>query len=150
VVPLLAALAAGLVVHAVNQSLSLRAGPVPILLAASVVGVLVSLRARPATSLPRAAALLCWGVLAAGLGVLGVYLWVVGYWLPRPLTGAEAVAFDLAMFCWFVAAAAVTAALAARSGGRRGGLLLLATPVVQAAFGPVSTAVVEIVVAVAG
>jgi hypothetical protein len=60
------------------------------------------------------------------------------------------VAFDLAMFCWFVGGAAVTAALAARSADHRAVLVLLATPAVLAAFGPVATAVIEVVVAVWG
>lgn len=95
--PALAALLVGLLLHAIDQSTAFRVGPVPILVTAPVVATLCYLRVREA-SWKRILGLLGWGVASSGLGVLGVYVVAVSYRLPRALTGPEMALYDLGLF----------------------------------------------------
>lgn len=131
----------GAVLHALDQAVAFRAGPVPILATAPAVAVLTSLHFREA-SYQRLAALLVWGVVASGAAVLGLYLLTVNYTLPRPLTGMEMVAYDFGMFLWFVLALVGTYVAAARRRGRAALLALLLSPVVQCAFAVVMVVLV--------
>lgn len=142
--PALVAFLLGLLLHAIDQTIAFRAGPIPILLTAPTVGILVYLRLRPATGIRRAAALLVWGIVGSGLGVLGVYLLTANYQLPRSPTGPEMVGVDLVMFLWFVAALTAVYASATRFEGFRETPALLAAPLLQAAFVPVFVTFVEL------
>lgn len=132
----------GAVLHALDQAVAFRAGPVPILVTAPIVAVFTYLHFREA-SYQRLAALLAWGVVASGVAVVGLYLLTANYALPRPLTGAEMVAYDLGMFLWVVLALGGTYAAAARRHGRAAVLALLLSPVVQTAFAAVMVVLVE-------
>lgn len=134
VLPAVLALLVGTGVHAVDQLLFRRAGPIPILLTAPVVATLVYLYVRDATH-QRLLALVAWGVVGSGVAVLGVYVSVVNFYLPRALTELEMVVYDLGMFLWFVLVLAGVYALAARSRRPRGVYVVLFGPLVQAAFG---------------
>lgn len=123
----------GLCLHAAEQALFVRAGPGPVLVTVPVVAALVYLRDRPAT-VRRLLALAAWGVVSSGVATIALYLRVVNDVLPRPLTGAEMVAYDLALFVWFVLAFAAAAAVAARAGRRRALVALALAPAVQASF----------------
>lgn len=102
----------GLGIHLIDQALFVRAGPIPILLTAPVVATLVYLRFRDATR-RRILALLAWGAVGSGIGVLGLSLSVVNYQLPRAMTDLEMILYDLGMFLWFVLALAAVYAIAA-------------------------------------
>lgn len=141
-VPVVIAFLLGLVIHAVDQALFVRAGPFPILLTAPIVATLTYLRVRNATR-RRVFALLAWGFVGSGAAVLGVYLAVVGYELPRALTGLEMVLYDLGMFLWFVLTLAAAYALSAHRRGRSAVVALLLGPVVQAAFALLMVLLVE-------
>ncbi|SDM60460.1 hypothetical protein SAMN04487949_2229 [Halogranum gelatinilyticum] len=132
----------GTLAHAVDQMLFVRAGPIPLLLTAPVVATLLYVRLR-ATTRQQVLALLGWGVVGSGLAVLGVYLRVVGYYLPRPLTPTEMVLYDFGMFLWFVLGLSAVYVLAARRTGRTAIATLLLGPVVQALFGFVTVFLVE-------
>lgn len=134
-IPVIVAVLLGLGLHAVDQTLYFRAGPVPILLTAPVVATLGYLYREPATGMVRLIALLAWGGIGSGLGVLGVYLVAVSYELPRPLTSSEMLLFDLGMFLWFVLALTAAYAVAARADGMRAYVALLLGPLLQAAYG---------------
>lgn len=123
----------GVVAHAVDQTLFVRAGPIPLLLTAPVVATLVYLRFADATR-RQVLTLLAWGFVGSGLAVLAVYLQAVGRELPRAMTETEMVLYDLGLFLWFVVALAAAYAVAARGDGRRDVAALLLGPVVQAAF----------------
>lgn len=132
-VPAAVALLVGTVVHAVDQTLFTRAGPIPLLLTAPVVATLVYLRFADATR-RQLLALLAWGLFGTGAAVILVYLQVVGTELPRAMTGLEMVLYDLGLFLWFVVALAAAYAAAATSRGRTAVVALLLGPVIQAAF----------------
>lgn len=134
-IPVVVAVLLGLGLHAVDQTLYLRAGPVPILLTAPVVATLGYLYRKPATEIIQLIALLAWGGIGSGLGVLGVYLVAVSYELPRPLTSAEMLLFDLGMFLWFVLVLTAAYAVGARADGGKAYVALLLGPLIQAAYG---------------
>lgn len=144
ITPAVGAFFVGLLFHAIDQAIAFRAGPIPILLTAPTVGVLVYLRLRSATEPRRAALLFTWGFVGSGLGVLAVYLLTVNYQLPRALTGPEMVALDFMMFLWFVFAVAFVYASATRLEGPRETLVVLTVPLVQAAFVSVLVVLVEL------
>jgi uncharacterized membrane protein YidH (DUF202 family) len=133
--PVAVAFALGLLAHAVDQVLFLRAGPIPILVAGPVVATLAAIRVRQETSLLRALGLLLWGVVGSGGAVLLVYLQAVSMELPRPLSGTEMVLFDLGMFLWFVGVLAAGYAHAAHQQSRPAVGIMALLPVVQAAYG---------------
>lgn len=123
----------GLVGHAVDQALFVRAGPVPAVLTAAVVATLLYLHRRDAT-LWQALALLAWGVVASGLGILGLYLLTVSSELPRALTETEMILYDLGLFLWFVLVLGGAYWSAAGRGRRTAAVALLLAPVAQAAY----------------
>lgn len=131
--PAVAALLVGLLLHAIDQSVAFRAGPVPILVTAPVVATLCYLRVREASA-RRILGLLGWGVVGSGLGVLGVYVVAMSHRLPRALTGPEMVLYDLGMFLWFVVALAVAYAVAGSVSRWSAAAVLLGAPVAQASF----------------
>lgn len=131
--PAAVALLLGIALHAVDQALFVRAGPVPILLTAPVVATLLYRRTR-GVGRRAALALLAWGLVGSGAAVLAVYAGVVGFELPRALTEFERVLYDLGMFLWFVLALAGAYAVAARTRGRASVAALLLGPVAQAAY----------------
>lgn len=132
-IPAILAFLLGLSIHLIDQALFHRAGPIPILLTAPVVATLVYLRFRDATR-RRILALLVWGAVGSGIGVLGVYVSIVNYQLPRAMTDLEMSLYDLGMFLWFVLALAALYAIAAKRRDRMEIGLLLVAPIVQAAF----------------
>lgn len=131
--PAAVAVLLGTLLHAVDQTLYTRAGPVPILLTTPVVATLVYLHYADATR-RQTIALLAWGALGSAAAVLLVYLQVVGRELPRAMTGTEMVLYDLGMFLWFVFALAGAYAMAARNEDRTALVALAVAPLVQAAF----------------
>lgn len=143
-VPVAVAFGLGLVAHLVDQFLFVRAGPVPILVTAPVTATLLYLHLR-AASYRRIAALVVWGFIGTGAAMIGVYLGVVNYYLPRSLTSAEMVVYDLGLFLWFVASLTVTYGMAARIDGRpsRTTAILLSAPLVQVAWVGIVRLVVE-------
>ncbi|GCF12695.1 hypothetical protein Harman_06300 [Haloarcula mannanilytica] len=145
-VPAAVALGLGLVAHLVDQFLFVRAGPVPILVTAPVAATLLYLHLRAATY-QRIAALAVWGFLGSGAAILGVYLGVVNYYLPRALTGTETGVYDLGLFLWFVASLTVMYGVAARAEGRptRATAAVLLAPVVQVTWLALVRLVVETV-----
>lgn len=130
--PAAVAFVGGLLLHAVEQALFLRAGPLPALVTAPVVATLAYLRFQP-TTYRGVVALTVWGVLSSAGGVALLYLATVNYTLPRVMTEWEMVAYDLGLFCWFVLSLAGVYVLAARM-NRRERLVLSLAPVVQGAF----------------
>ena len=143
-VPGTVALGLGLVAHLIEQFLFVRAGPVPILLTAPAVATLLYLHVRAATY-QRIAALAVWGFVSSGTAMVGVYLGVVNYYLPRSLTSAEMVVYDLGLFLWFVASLSAMYGIAARAEGRpsRAKAVILSAPLVQVAWVLVVRIVVE-------
>lgn len=131
--PAAVALLVGLVAHAVDQALFVRAGPVPALVTAPVVATLLYLHLRDATRW-QTLLLLAWGAVGSGLGILGVYLVAVGYELPRVLTPVEMVLWDFGLFLWFVLVLGVTYVVTARRRGWTTVATLLLAPVVQATY----------------
>lgn len=123
----------GLGLHAVDQAVAFRAGPVPALVTAPVVATLVY-RSTARVTTRRLAGLVTWGLVGSGAAVVAVYLTGVSYVLPRPLTGLEQVLYDAGLFLWFVLALTAAYAVAARTGGRRAVLAVACGPLVQAAF----------------
>lgn len=133
----------GLLLHAMDQAISFRAGPVPILVTAPIVATLIYLFVRK-TSAWRTLGLLAWGVVGSGLGVLGVYLVAGSYRLPRALTNWEMMVYDFGMFLWFVLALAAVYGVAASLSRRKAVVVLLSGPVVQATFALVLILLVEV------
>jgi hypothetical protein len=121
----------GLGVHAIEQALFVRAGPIPIVVTAPLVATLLYLWLRDATR-ARTLVLLAWGAVSSVIAILAVYLLTVSYELPRALTEVEMVLYDLAMFLWFVLALAAVYAFVARRDGPH--FLVALSPVLQAAF----------------
>lgn len=142
--PALAALIAGIILHAIDQALAFRAGPIPILLTAPIVGTLVYLHFRDVT-MRWIIGLAVWGFVGSGIAVIGVYLRVVNVILPRSLTESEMVLYDFGMFLWFVCALAAVYALAAHSPRRRAVGLVLISPIAQAAFGALITLFIALI-----
>lgn len=136
----------GLLVHAIDQMLYFRAGPIPILITASTVAVLAYLYVRPETRIRWLVVLLCWGVVGSGLALLGVFLIGSSYQLPRSMTDQELVLFDLGLFLWFVLALAGAYVLAARSidSNRQTLAAALTGPFLQFAWMPVFIVLVEL------
>lgn len=138
--PAVVAFFGGLLAHGIDQFLSFRAGPIPILATAPVVAVLAYVAIHPEVSRRRVLALLSWGAVGSGLAILAFFVIGVQYQLPRPLTGLEMVVLDFAMFLWFVGtltAAYVAAASiesTTRTGNRRSIVAIIAGPVLQATF----------------
>jgi hypothetical protein len=89
-------------------------------------------------------ALLGWGVVGSGLGVLGVYVVAVSYQLPRALTDREMVLYDAGMFLWFAVALAAAYVVAGRVSRRAAVAALLGAPVAQAAYALVLVLLVEL------
>ncbi|MFC7078675.1 hypothetical protein [Haloarcula halophila] len=133
-VPVAVAFLLGLVAHAVDQLLFLRAGPIPILVAGPVVATLLFARVRPRTPPLQTVGLLLWGAAGSGIAVLLVYVQAVSMELPRPLSGTEMVLFDVGMFCWFVGVLAAGYAHAAGQRPDRAVALLAVLPILQAAY----------------
>lgn len=132
----------GLLADALDQALFVRAGPLPLLVTAPLVGTLVYVRFRPAST-HRLLGLLAWGFAGSGVAGLVVSLRVLGYVRPRQMTGVEMVLYDLAMFLWFVLGLALAYWLAARREGRGGVVYVGLAPVVQASFALVLMVLVE-------
>ncbi|WP_255194879.1 hypothetical protein [Halorarius litoreus] len=141
--PAVLAFLVGLAGHAVDQSLFVRAGPMPAVLTAAVVATVCYLHRRDTPRL-QALALLVWGVVASGAGVLGVYLLTVGDQLPRALTETEIVLYDFGLFLWFVLTLAVAYWVAAGRERRTAAVALLLAPVLQAVYGLLLVALVAI------
>lgn len=131
--PILVVFVGGVLMHAVDQFLHLRAGPIPILVTAPTVASLAFLYSRPNTSLRRVGLLLLWGFIGTGLAVIAVALHAISYQLPRAMTELEMVLYDLGMFLWFVFSLAGAYRAAARVTERNGYLLavILVGPIVQ-------------------
>lgn len=132
ITPAAVAFVGGLLLHAIEQAMFLRAGPLPVFLTAPVVATLAYLHIR-ATTYRRVAALTVWGALSTGCGVALLSLATVNDTLPRVTTEWEMVAYDLGLFCWFVLSLAGVYVLAARM-RRRERLVLSLAPAVQGAF----------------
>lgn len=141
--PAVAVVLGGLLLHAVDQMPSFRAGPVPILVTAPIVATLVYLSVRR-TPARRAFGLLTWGVVGSGLGVLGYYLVGVSYQLPRALTDWGLIVADHGMFLRFVHALAAVYGVAARLPRWTAVAALLSAPVVQATFAVALIVLVEL------
>jgi len=143
--PVVLAAAAGLVLHGIDQALGFRAGPVPVLVTAPAVAALAYRRVRPETTGRRLGLLLGWGIVGSGLAILGVFVLGTSYRLPRPMTDAELVAYDLGLFVWFVLSLTAAYALAARTPDRtRRALAVAAGPVAQVAWLPLVALAFEV------
>lgn len=136
----------GLLIHAIDQLLHFRAGPIPILITAPSVAVLAYLYVRPETRIRWLVVLLCWGAVGSGLALLGVFLLGSSYQLPRSMTDQELVLFDLGSFLWFVVTLAGAYAVAARRIDSTRGMVAatLTGPLLQFAWMPVFIVLVEV------
>lgn len=65
---------------------------------------------------------------------MGLYLQIVGYYLPRSMTELEMIVYDASLFGWFVLALGAAYVVAAQTTGRKAILAVLLGPVLQTAF----------------
>lgn len=125
----------GVLMHAVDQVLHFRAGPIPILITAPTFASLAYILSRPNTSIRHFGLLLLWGFVGTGLAVLAVALHAISYQLPRAMTEPEMVLYDLGMFLWFAFTLAGAYRIAARITERNRHVLAVALgPILQAGW----------------
>lgn len=136
----------GIVLHAADQLLHARAGPVPVVVTAPAVAVLTYRYLHPEPRLRWLLALLCWSALGTGVAVLGAFVAGTTYRLPRPMTGTEMVLYDLGLFLWFVLSVPGAFALVARRTDRRRYVTAAALlgPVLQFGWVPLFVGLVEL------